>query len=173
MLTRSERARQIARSIALRTFRGNPGLNTLLCDAESVAFELELSARPNVTAASIAFMAVRRVRVGRQFKESIRSLNTGRFERRSKRPKFTQIDICLTSLAAPDHNPADVAAFKIDFAQWLATWKGKKRAVLVALAVGNATSEVAAQFNISPSRVSQLRREYEDSWRALEQQSEN
>ena len=77
-LSRSDRARRIARCLARREFRGQWDLETLMSDAESVAFELEATAPPDVKATSIGFMAVKRVKVGRQFRQSIRSITTGR-----------------------------------------------------------------------------------------------
>ena len=75
--------------------------------------------------------------------------------------------------ASPNENPADIAAFVIDFAAWLAKWDKRKRAIVEMLAVGDKTSEVAARFNISDGRVSQLRREFESDWGVWQHQSEN
>ena len=57
----------------------------LLNDAESVAFFNEATAPPRCDACAIAFVAVRRVRIT-QHKESVRSITTSRFDKRSKRP---------------------------------------------------------------------------------------
>ena len=168
-----EKARRMARSIAIRRFANHWDRETILGDVDSTVFELSLTAPPRATAGTVAHLSVRRVAIGRHFRPSIRSIGKGWQDKRAKRPKYVQLHVDLTDLAAPDHNPADVAAFRIDFAEWLATWQGMKRAILEALAVGDKTGEVAARFNISPGRVSQLRREYEDSWRVLEHQSEN
>jgi hypothetical protein len=63
------------------------------------------------------------------------------------------------------HTPVpDQAAFRCDFPAWLATQSPRNRKIAEALAVGHSTSEVARRFNISPGRVSQLRRELHDSW---------
>jgi hypothetical protein len=58
----------------------------------------------------------------------------------------------------------DQAAFRIDFPAWLASLAQRQRRIAQCLALGNATSQVALQFRVSPGRVSQLRRELCRSW---------
>ena len=147
MLSRFHKACRMARSLAIRRFHGHWDLQTLLNDVLSTVFEVEAISPPKATAGTIAYFCVRRVAIGRHFRPSIRSIGKGWQDKRAKRPKYVQLHIDLTELAAsPNYNPADVAAFKMDFAQWLNTWTGKKRAILEALAVGDKTSEVSARF---------------------------
>src|ERR1035437_5698793 len=61
-------------------------------------------------------------------------------------------------------SPADQAAFNLDFQAWLQGWSRRDRQILYHLAAGNGTFAVAARFKISPARVSQLRRRYQESW---------
>ena len=61
----------------------------------------------------------------------------------------------------------DLAAFRIDFADWLTTLTARDRGIISALAAGDGTLRVAGRFNVSPARVSQLRRRYERDWRAF------
>ena len=61
-------------------------------------------------------------------------------------------------------SPADQAAFNLDFQAWLQGWSRRDRHILFHLAAGNGTFAVAERFKISPARVSQLRRRYEQSW---------
>jgi len=61
-------------------------------------------------------------------------------------------------------SPAEVAGFKIDFAEWLKRLKRSKRQVALRLVVGDTTSEVAGHFRLSLARVSQLRRELHQDW---------
>jgi len=42
-----------------------------------------------------------------------------------------------------------------------------------ALAAGNRIEEVAEEFEVSPSRISQKRREFHDSWRAFHGKGED
>ena len=60
--------------------------------------------------------------------------------------------------------PADQAAFNLDFHDWLQTWSRRDRQIIYQLAAGNGTFAVARRFRISPARVSQLRRRYQQSW---------
>jgi hypothetical protein len=60
--------------------------------------------------------------------------------------------------------PAEVAATRIDFAAWLDSLPRRDRKIAESLAVGNRTSEVAKQFDVSDCRISQLRRELAESW---------
>lgn len=64
--------------------------------------------------------------------------------------------------------PADLAASRIDFGEWLGRMKYRRRQIAEILAAGYRTEEVAELFRLSPSRVSQLRREFENSWREFQ-----
>jgi hypothetical protein len=60
------------------------------------------------------------------------------------------------------------AAFRVNFPRWRASLRERDRAVLDALAAGERGQEVARRFGISPTRVSQLRREFQAGWAAFE-----
>ena len=62
-------------------------------------------------------------------------------------------------------SPADIAATRIDFSDWLAVLPDRKRHVAEYLAIGETTSDAARKFGVSAARISQLRRELHDSWR--------
>jgi DNA-directed RNA polymerase specialized sigma24 family protein len=55
-------------------------------------------------------------------------------------------------------------AFRLDFPRWRASLRQRDRKVLDALAGGERTADAARRFGISPGRVSQLRREFEQGW---------
>ncbi|MEK6236787.1 MAG: hypothetical protein N2C14_18935 [Planctomycetales bacterium] len=59
---------------------------------------------------------------------------------------------------------ADQAAFRLDFPAWLATLSVRNRDVAEEMAVGETTTNLARRFRISPARVSQLRKEFKESW---------
>ena len=59
----------------------------------------------------------------------------------------------------------DQVAFRIDFPDWLSRQTKRNRHIAEALAVGQSTGDVARQFGVSPSRISQLRQEFYQSWR--------
>jgi hypothetical protein len=164
MFTRSESARQIARSIAYHRFRNHWDLRAILNDCESVAWQLEATAPPHVTPTSIAFIAVKRIRIGRQFKQSIRSITTSRRDKRSKRPDFQQVQIDLHDIAAVDAPPSESVPAWIDFKVWLSRYDDRKRGIAECLAVGGTTQEVARQFGVSDGRISQMRREFMRDW---------
>jgi hypothetical protein len=59
---------------------------------------------------------------------------------------------------------ADLAAFHIDFAQWLGGFGRRDQRIISALASGETTSAVAGRFGLTAGSVSQLRRRYERNW---------
>ena len=60
--------------------------------------------------------------------------------------------------------PAELAASRIDFHDWLKRLPPKKRRIAVALGAGESTKGAAQRFCITPGRVSQLRREFALDW---------
>ena len=58
-------------------------------------------------------------------------------------------------------------AFRVDFPAWLEGHPACKRRIAKALALGFTTSEAARRFQMSASRISQLRRQFESSWAVL------
>lgn len=167
--SRSVVARKMARALGVRRFRGRWNLRELLDDCESCAWELEQTAPAHVTPGSIAWMAVRRVAIGRQHKQSVRSILTSRFDRRAKRPEnLRQIHIHLHDLAAVGAAPSETVPTWMDFKTWVRKLDARKRRLATLLALGNTTQEMAKEFNVSQGRISQMRREFEDSWKAFQ-----
>jgi hypothetical protein len=64
--------------------------------------------------------------------------------------------------------PAETAASRIDFAEWLKQLPTKKRKLAMILAVGETTSAAAKKLGVTRGRVSQLRRELMNSWFAYQ-----
>ncbi len=60
--------------------------------------------------------------------------------------------------------PAEQAIFRIDFRNWLNTWKAKDRALIDDLVMGERTADVATKHRITSGRVSQKRRCFRDDW---------
>jgi hypothetical protein len=60
--------------------------------------------------------------------------------------------------------PADQAAFRVDFPDWLASLSRRNERIAEALALGHTTGAVARRFGVSPGRISQLRQELRTSW---------
>jgi hypothetical protein len=65
--------------------------------------------------------------------------------------------------------PADIAASRIDMRAWLEGMTNRRRQIAESLAAGFKTEEVAEIYRLSPGRISQLRREFEASWNAFQQ----
>jgi hypothetical protein len=64
--------------------------------------------------------------------------------------------------------PADVAACRIDFAEWLRRLTARLRKIALALASGSTTKDVAKQFGLSPARISQFREGLKKNWEAFQ-----
>jgi hypothetical protein len=62
---------------------------------------------------------------------------------------------------------SEIVAFRCDFADWLKSLRRRDRRIAKFLALGNRTSDAARKFDVSQGRVSQLRRELAESWRAF------
>lgn len=60
--------------------------------------------------------------------------------------------------------PADVATCRIDFAAWLTTLSKTQRKAADLLATGESTTEVAKKVDLTPGRISQIRRELKRAW---------
>lgn len=70
-------------------------------------------------------------------------------------------------VACRQASPAELAAARIDVPHWLSTLSLRDRAVALMLAAGQETRQVAARFNLSPGRISQLRRSLQSNWLAF------
>jgi hypothetical protein len=60
--------------------------------------------------------------------------------------------------------PPDAAAFRIDFPSWLKTRTERDRRIIDDMIQDEGTMDLANRHGISPSRVSQLRREFKEDW---------
>ena len=63
----------------------------------------------------------------------------------------------------------DQVCFRVDFPDWLSRLNRRNRRIAESLAHGNSTHAVARQFRVSAGRVSQLRREFYESWEQFQQ----
>ena len=61
-------------------------------------------------------------------------------------------------------SPATLAAFRLDFGAWLPSLPRRDRSMAEDLGMGERTGDVAKKYGVSPSRVSQMRRQLEESW---------
>jgi hypothetical protein len=58
----------------------------------------------------------------------------------------------------------DQVQFRIDFPSWLRTLTGRERRLIRAMGLGERTLDLSRQFEVSPARISQLRREFHEGW---------
>lgn len=63
--------------------------------------------------------------------------------------------------------PAELAASRIDFADWLDRLSAKRRKIAATLATGETTLHAARKFRLTPGRISQLRREFHQDWNSF------
>ena len=73
--------------------------------------------------------------------------------------------VWLEAVVEDPHTPViDQVWFRIDFPDWLSRFPDRDRQIAEALAAGNRTGEVAEEFEVSAGRISQMRREFKESW---------
>jgi hypothetical protein len=76
-----------------------------------------------------------------------------------------QLDVFEERLADNTVTPVpDQAAFRIDFPTWLATLTARERRLIRAMARNERTKDLSRQFQLSPGRISQLRRDFHQDW---------
>jgi len=61
-------------------------------------------------------------------------------------------------------SPADTAALRIDFREWLKLLPHRERRLALLLASGESTSNAARTFGLSAGRISQVRKELQGHW---------
>jgi hypothetical protein len=54
--------------------------------------------------------------------------------------------------------------FRIDFPAWLATLTGRERRLIRAMSRNERTLDLSKQFDVSPGRISQMRKEFREGW---------
>jgi hypothetical protein len=127
-------------------------------------------------ATPLAQFAVRRVRAGRTISAPVnvndvtspwcqhrRGIRVESLHEQDGRPGWREV------VVEDRHaTPADIAATRIDFDDWLCTLSQRQRAMAEVLATGEETGTVARRFGLTPGRVSQLRRKLHRSWCLLQ-----
>jgi len=127
---------------------------------------------------TLARFAVARVRQGRTLGTDMNSLDvTSSYAQRRRGFVINRLDHydprnrCWIEAAVEDYRTpvVDQVCFRIDFPDWLSRLTRRNRRVAESLAHGNSTHAVARQFRVSAGRVSQLRREFYESWEQFQQ----
>ena len=68
----------------------------------------------------------------------------------------------------PSSSPADIAAVRIDFENWLESLPQRQRNIAEVLSTGETTNAVAKLFDVSSGRISQLRSQLKAAWEAFQ-----
>jgi hypothetical protein len=116
-------------------------------------------------AGMIAAHCIKLVAAGRhvQGSEPIREPLARRCQRRHG-VRVRPLPSAPSEVADVGTDPAEAAAFRLDFAAWRDQWDTLRRAVIDDLAAGFLTVEVAARCGRSFERIRQLREELRRSW---------
>ena len=150
--------------------------NSLVAYARLVKLGREDPAYPT----PLARFAVAQARVGRRVGSRLRigdvlsnyaqhqkGFQVGRLDH------FDEEENCWQEIVVEDKRatPAEIAACRIDFAEWIARLPHRERKIALLLAAGETTKGAAMQFAVTPARISQLRRELQTSWLAFHGES--
>jgi hypothetical protein len=81
------------------------------------------------------------------------------FETRTEHPR------CEALLDNTKSPPDEIVCFKLDFLAWLASLAERDRSIVEDLMMGERACDVANKYKVSPARISQKRREYQQDWR--------
>ena len=140
-----------------------------------VAFRrlVELGKTDVAFASPLARYGVAQVRAGRRTggKLNVRDVSSG-YCQQTKGVQVDRLDHfdaeedCWTEVLVEDKTagPAETAASRIDFGNWLGTLPARQRRIASVLATGETTQATARRFRLSPGRVSQLRQELKRAW---------
>jgi hypothetical protein len=129
----------------------------------------------------LARFAIAQVRVGRRVGNRLRIRdvlsNYAQFKNGfqvERLDSFDDEEDCWQEVVVEDKRatPADVAACRIDFAEWLRRLTVRLRKIALALAAGETTKGAAERFGLSPARISQLREGLKRSWEAFQGDAE-
>ncbi len=121
----------------------------------------------------LARFAIAQIRVGRRVGSRLRigdaMSNYAQFRKQftvERLDHFSEEKGCWGEILVEDKRatPANVAACRIDFAEWLRRLTARLRKIALALAAGETTTDVAKKFNLTAARISQLRQWLKRSW---------
>ncbi len=125
----------------------------------------------------LARFAITQIRVGRRVGSRLRigdALSTYAQYRKQffveRLDHFSEEKGCWGEILVEDKRatPADVAACRIDFTEWLRRLTARLRKIALALAAGETTSAAAKMFGVTPARISQIRDLLRKSWEAFQ-----
>lgn len=156
----------LTKFVAARVFHSHPERSDRVNDAVSEAWEA-WNAYPHAPPSMLATFAVRRVKIGRQFGTTQRSVDSPvRHLTRNKRRVngFRVSGVDMKDYGDRRADPADLAALRIDFTEFRKQLTAKKLAMLDAFLEGATNNDIVAQFGVTHGRASQVRRELWELW---------
>jgi len=131
----------------------------------------ELGRHEDVPPMTLARFAIRAVRSGRRIGASlnINDVTSHYCQNRMGIRSSLNGDNWPGSLIADKRaRPDELVMARIDFSEWLQTLKPLHRKVAEHLSLGESTHSTARIFNLSPGRISQIRRLLEQSWHSFQ-----
>ena len=138
---------------------------------KSFARLFELGRHEDVPPRTLARFAIRAVRSGRRIGASlnINDVTSLYCQNRMGIRSSLSGDNWPESLIADERaRPDELVMARIDFSEWLQTLKPLHRKVAEHLSLGESTHSTARIFNLSPGRISQIRRLLEQSWHSFQ-----
>lgn len=129
---------------------------------------------------ALARFAVKQVRAGRRIggNESPRDVMSPRAQCRvgfavERLAEFSPAEQQWKEVLVEDKRatPADIAACRVDFAEWLKLLSKRERKIALSLAGGETTSGVAKKFGVTSARISQLRGWLRQSWERFQSET--
>jgi hypothetical protein len=121
----------------------------------------------------LARFAVAQARVGRRVGSSlkIRDVLSGYAQHHKgfqveRLDHFDDDENCWQEIVVEDKRatPAEIAACRIDFAEWIRRLPNRQRKIAMTLATGETTQAAAKKYAVSPARISQIRQLLKESW---------
>ena len=134
-----------------------------------------------VAPSPLARFAIAQTRVGRQVGNRLRIREVlSKYAQHQKGFQVERLDHfseekgCWEEVLVEDRRatPADVAACRIDFSEWLRRLTARLRRIALTLAAGETTTAAAKMFGVTPARISQLRQWLKRSWEAYQGEPE-
>ena len=144
---------------------------------KSFARLFELGRHEDVPPMTLARFAIRAVRSGRRIGASLNINDVtshycqNRMGIRSSplyNPDLNGENWPESLIADERARPDELVMARIDFSEWLQTLKPLHRKVAQHLSLGESTHSTARIFNLSPGRISQIRRLLEQSWHSFQ-----
>ena len=153
-------------------------IQAVLCNAcAAVARLAELGKLDLCYASVLSRFAVAQVKDGRmtgghlncldvssRYCRRLKGLTLERLDRREKDEENAWCEILIEDKTA---GPAQTAMARMDMDSWLHSLPGRHRRIAQYLSLGNRTSQAARKFRVSAGRISQMRRELQESWKTF------